>query len=71
MMILDVVEFAFQFPNLSAVSVHLLAGARLVLVNLVDDQGGFVENHEAFYAKFNGDTKAMKACFIFGGIVGG
>ena len=71
MMELDAVKFAFQFSNLDAVGVHLLVGARLVLVNLIDDQGRVAKNHESFYAELNGETKAMEACFVFVGVVGG
>jgi hypothetical protein len=67
MMILDAIEFVLQFFDLGALSVQLLAGAGLVLVNLVDDQGRIIKNHEAFYAKFDDDTKIMKARFKHSG----
>jgi hypothetical protein len=71
MMILNAIEFSFQFSDLSIVSIHLFIGAGPVLVDLVDDQGEITENHEASYAKFSSDTKTMKAHFVFGGVVGG
>ena len=68
---LDAIKFAFQFFNCGAVGVHLFASAGPILINLFDDQGGVTKNHEAFYAKLNGDMKAMEACFVFDGVVGG
>ena len=69
--ILNAVEFPFQFFDLGVVGVHLLTSAGPVLVDLVDDQGRITEHHEAFYAKFSGDTEAVESCLIFGGIIGG
>ena len=71
MMKLDALKFAFQFSNFGAVGVHLFTGVVPVLINLVDDQGRVTKNHEALYTELNGDSKAMEACFVFSGIVGG
>ena len=35
--VLDTVELPFEFPNLSAVRVHLLTGIGPIFVDLVDD----------------------------------
>jgi hypothetical protein len=70
-MIFVAIEFPFQFSDLGAVSVHLLIGAGLVLVDLVDHQGRISKHYEAFYTKFSSDTEAMECCLLFGGVIGG
>ena len=70
-MVLDTVELPFEFPNFSAICVHLHTGVGLVFVKLVDDQRGVSVHHEAFDAELDGYTESMKTCFIFGGVVGG
>ena len=35
--VLDTIEFPFEFPDFGAICVHLLTGAGLVFVELVDD----------------------------------
>ena len=71
MVVLDNVEFPFEFPDFDAICVHLLTGAGLVFVKLVDDQRGVPVYHEAFDAELNGYTESVETCFIFGGVVGG
>ena len=70
-MVLDAVEFSFKLSDFNAICIHLLAGARLVFVKLVDDQRGVSVYHEAFDAKVDGYTEFVETCFIFSGIVGG
>ena len=69
--VLDAVKFSFKLPDLGAICIHLLAGARPVFVKLVDDQRGVPIYHEAFDAELNGYTESVETCFIFGGVVGG
>ena len=71
MVVLDTVEFLFKLPDFGAICIHLLAGARQVFVELVDDQRGVPVYHDAFNAEFNGYTESVETCFIFGGVVGG
>ena len=59
MMELDTVEFAFKFPYLSVVGVHLLAGAIPIFVDLVDYEHGVTIHHEAFNAKLYGYTETV------------
>ena len=69
--ILDTVEFPFKLPNFGAIWIHLLAGARLVFIELVYDQRGVPVYNDAFNAKLNGYTESMETCFIFSGVIGG
>ena len=71
MVVLDIVELSFEFPDLGAICVHLLTGSGPIFVDLVDDQRGISVYHEAFDAELNGYTKSVETCFIFSGIVGG
>ena len=71
MVVLDTVELPLEFPDFGAICVHLLTGAGLVFVELVDDQRGVSVYHEAFDAELNGYTESVETRFIFGGIVGG
>ena len=71
MVVFNTVELPFEFPNFGTICVHLLTGARLVFVELVDDQHGVPIYHEAFDADLNGYTKSVETCFIFGSVVGG
>ena len=71
MVVLDTVEFPFEFPDFDAICVHLLTRARPVFVELVDDQRKVPIYHEAFDAELNGYTESVEICFIFGGVVGG
>ena len=48
--VLDAVEFSFKLPDFGTICIHLLAGARLVFVKLVDDQRGVPVYHEVFDA---------------------
>ena len=68
--VLDTVELPFEFPNFNAIYVHLVTRARLVFVELVDDQRGVSVYHEAFDAQLDGYTKSVETCFIFRGVVG-
>ena len=70
MVVLDTVKLSFEFPDLSAVCVHLLTGTGPIFIDLVDDQCGVSVYHEAFYTELNGYTKSMETCFIFRGVVG-
>ena len=70
MVVLDTVELPFKFPDFGAICVHLLTGAGLVFVKLVDDQRGVSIYHEAFDAELDGYTKSMETCFVFHGVVG-
>ena len=67
--VFDAVKFSFNFPDFGAICIHLLAGARLVFVKLVDDQRGVPIYHEAFDAELNGYTESMETCFIFGALL--
>ena len=69
--ILDTVELPFKLRDFGTVCIHLLTGAGLVFVELVDDQRGVPIYHDALKAKLNGYTESVETCFIFGGIVGG
>ena len=69
--VLDTVEVPFKLPDFGAICIHLLAGARPVFVELVDDQRGVPVYHEAFDTELNGYTESVETCFIFGSIVGG
>ena len=69
--VLDAVKFSFKLPDFDAICIHLLARARPVFVELVDDQCGVHVYHEAFDAELNGYTESMETCFVFGGVVGG
>ena len=71
MVVLDAVEFSFKFPNFGAICIHLLAGARPVFIELVDDQHRVLVYHDAFNAELNGYTESVETCFVFGSIVGG
>ena len=48
--VLNTVELPFKLPDFGAICIHLLAGARLVFVKLVDDQRGVPVYHEVFDA---------------------
>ena len=69
--VLDTVELPFKLPDFGAVCIHLVTGAGLVFVELVDDQHGVPIYHEVFDAKLNGYTESIETRFVFGGIVGG
>ena len=71
MVVLDTIELPFKLPDFNAVCIHLLTGAGLVFIELVDDQRGVTVYHEAFDAELNGYTESVETRFIFGGIVGG
>ena len=71
MVVFDTIELPFKLPDFGAICIHLLAGARLVFVKLVDDQRGVPIYHEAFDAELNGYTESVETCLIFSGIVGG
>ena len=69
--VLDTEEFPFKLPDFGAICIHLVIGAGLVFVELVDDQCGVSIYHEAFDTKLDGYTKSVETCFVFDGIVGG
>ena len=69
--VLDTVEFPFKLPDFGAICIHLLTGAGLVFVELVDDQRGVPVYHETFDAELDGYTESMETRFIFDGVVGG
>ena len=71
MVVLDTVELSFEFPDLSALHIHLLTGIGPIFVDLVDDQCRVSIYHEAFDAELNGYTESVETCFILGGVVGG
>ena len=58
--VLDTVELSFEFPDLSAVCVHLLTRIGPIFVDLVDDQHEVSVYHEAFDAEPDGYTKFME-----------
>ena len=70
-MVLDIVELTLEFPNFSAICVHLLTRIGPIFIELVDDQRRVSVYHEAFDAKLDGYTESVETCFIFGGVVGG
>ena len=57
--VLDTIELPFKLPDFGAICIHLLAGARPVFVELVDDQRGVSVYHEAFDAELDGYTESM------------
>ena len=59
MMVFNTIEFAFELPHLGAVSVHLLAGAAPIFIELVDYECGVTVHYEAFDAKLYGYTKTV------------
>lgn len=63
-MIIDTIELPFMFFDLRIVSIHLFTGAGLVLIELVDDQGGIAEHHKALDVELNSDAKTMEIGFI-------
>ena len=69
--VLDIIELSFEFPNFDAVCVHLLTRIGPIFVNLVDDQHGVSVYHEAFDAELDGYTESVETCFIFRDVVGG
>ena len=71
MVVLDIVELPFEFPDFDAIHVHLLTGIGPIFVDLVDDQRGVSIYHEAFDVELNGYTESMETRFIFGGVIGG
>jgi hypothetical protein len=70
-MVINAIELPFKFFDLCIVSIHLLTGAGLVLVELVDDQGRITIYHRALDAELIGDAKVMETSLIFSCIVGG
>ena len=70
-MVLDAAEFSFKFSDFGAICIHLFTRARLVFVELVDDQRGVSVCPEAFDAELNGYTESVETCFIFSSVVGG
>ena len=68
---LNTIEFSFKLPDFNIVCIHLLTGAGLVFVELVDDQCGVPIYHEAFDAELNGYMESMETRFIFDGVIGG
>ena len=68
--VLDIIELSFEFPDLGTVCVHLFTGTGPIFVDLVDDQRGVSVYHEAFDAELDSYTKSMETCFIFRDIVG-
>ena len=69
--VLDAVEFSFKLPDFSAVCVHLIARARPVFVELVDDQCRIPIHHEAFDTELDGYMESVETCFVFGDVIGG
>ena len=59
--VLDIIELPFKLPDFDAICIHLLAGARPVFVELVDDQRRVPVYHEAFDAELNGYTESVEA----------
>ena len=70
LVILDIVELSFKFPDLGAVCIHLLTTTGPIFVDLVDDQRRVSIYHEAFDAELDGYTESMEICFILRGVVG-
>ena len=68
--VLDIVELSFEFPDLGAVCVHLLVGAGPIFVDLVDDQCGVSVHYEAFDAKLDGYMESVETGFILCDVVG-
>ena len=71
MVVLDTVEFPFNFSNFGAVCVHFLTRTGPILIELVDNQRGIPIYHEAFDAELDGYTETMETCFVFRSVVGG
>ena len=70
MVVLNTIEFSFKLPDFNIVCIHLLTGAGLVFVELVDDQRGVPVYHKVFDTELNGYTESVETCFVFGGVVG-
>ena len=68
--VLDTVELSFEFPDVGAVCVHLLARIGPIFVDLVDDQCRVSVYHEAFDAELDDYTKSVETCFILRDVVG-
>src|SRR6266540_3936605 len=64
------VEGALQFSNLLAVDQHFCAGARVLFLNLVDDQFRITANRQPSDAERYGNTETMEESLIFSSIVG-
>ena len=64
--VLDIVELPFEFPDLGAVRIHLLTRIGPIFIELVDDQHGV-----SIYHELDGYTKSVETCFILHGVVGG
>ena len=58
-MVLDTVEYAFKFPYLNAIGVHLLIGAIPIFVDLVDNESRVTVYHEAFNIELYGHTETV------------
>jgi hypothetical protein len=71
MMVFHTIELAFELPHLNAVSVHFLAGAAPIFIELVDYECGVAVHHEAFNTKVYSYTETMQCRLILHGIVGG
>ena len=69
--VLDTVEFPFNFSNFSAVCVHFFTRTGPILIELVDNQRGIPVYHEAFDAELDGYMETMETCFVFHRVVGG
>ena len=69
-MVFNTIELAFELPRLGAVSVHLLAGAIPILIEIIDHECGVVVHLEAFDAELDSYKETMKCHLIFSGIIG-
>jgi hypothetical protein len=59
MMVFHTIELAFKLPHLDAVSIHFLAGATPIFIELVDYERGVVVHHKAFNTKVYSYTETM------------
>jgi len=71
MVVLDTVEFPFNFSNFGAVCVHFFTGTGPILIELVDNQRRIPIYHETFDAELDGYAETMETCFVLCGVVGG
>ena len=67
---LKALKFALQLPYFPAIRRHLVAGAGILLLNLVDDQFRVPVNRQALNAERYGDAEPVEESFVLYGIVG-
>ena len=69
-MVFYAIEFVFLLSYRSAISVHFLVGAILILIELIDYKCGVTIHLEAFNAELDSYTETMKCRLVFSDIIG-